>query len=136
SHSLPTKSTRTPIARSFSIGMPLTPAPPDISFQARAAPTPPSLTVHVVVGAVQGVAVWLLYEGARNWGWSAAFPRAYAAALSFCVAGPLAWYLTHDAFASARVRRVYAALVGVLFGALGAHTASVSGAEKPLLGYF
>jgi len=93
----------------------------------------PSLRLHLLLGALQGIALWLLYEAAERWGWLTAFPRALAALVCFSVVAPLAWYLTHGVFASERSRVAFAVLLGLLLAALGAHAAAVAGAERPLV---
>jgi hypothetical protein len=96
----------------------------------------PSLRLHLLIGALQGIALWLLYEAGQRWGWLTAFPRALSALVCFSVAAPLAWYLTHAVFVSERSRAAFAVLLGLLLAALGAHAASVSGSEKPAVGSF
>ena len=91
----------------------------------------PSLRLHLAIGALQGIALWLLYEAGQRWGWLTGFPRALSALVCFSVAAPLAWYLTHAVFVSERSRVAFAVLLGLLVAALGAHAASVSGFEKP-----
>ncbi len=53
----------------------------------------PSLRWHLVVGALQGLAVWMLYEAVRNSTWPATSPPAFGAAAYATIAAPLALYL-------------------------------------------
>jgi hypothetical protein len=88
---------------------------------------------YFIVGALQGVALWLLYEGVRRGDALPVSPRMLAALFYACIAGPLAWYLTLGAFTAERTRLMFVLLVAVLFAGLGAHAASVSGAAAPWL---
>lgn len=73
------------------------------------------------MGALQGFALWMLYEAVQRSTWPATSPTVFGAGAYAAVVVPLAWYFSHDAFASERARVFFVAIVGLGFGALGAH---------------
>jgi hypothetical protein len=85
----------------------------------------PSLRSHLVVGALQGLALWWLYEAHERAAWPATSPAVFGALAYAAVAAPLAWYLSHGVFASKRARVLFAVILGGCFGVLGAHAGSV-----------
>jgi hypothetical protein len=84
---------------------------------------------YIVLGLVQGLALWALYHSVGNG--PGPIGPAFAAVLQFSLAGPLAWYLSAASFGSARARAGVAVLVGSLLAALGVH----AGATGDALGF-
>jgi hypothetical protein len=84
---------------------------------------------YIVLGLVQGLALWALYHSVGNR--PGPIGPAFAAVLQFSLAGPLAWYLSAASFGSARARAGVAVLVGSLLAALGVH----AGATGDALGF-
>lgn len=82
--------------------------------------------MHLLAGALHGLVLWLLYEALQKSTWPATSPPALGAACYAAAAVPLAWYLTHGAFASERIRLAFALVLGVCFAALGAHLGAIA----------
>lgn len=90
-----------------------------------AADTEPIAT-YIVLGVVQGLALWALYHALHDR--PGPIGPFFAAMLQFSLAGPLAWYLSAATFSSALVRAGLALVVGGLLAALGAHAAATGDA--------
>src|SRR5438132_1280920 len=93
---------------------------------ARDRSTSPSILLHFAIGAAQGLALWMLYESVHGAPWRIASVRVFSAAVYLAIAAPLVWYLSHGGFSSERYRLTFAALLGAIFGLLGAHLGAMA----------
>jgi hypothetical protein len=76
---------------------------------------------HAAIGAVQGLALWALYESVHNNHWPpGSAPWIWCLAYALLI-GPLAWQLLPGVFASEARRVACAVGFGLVFALLGAH---------------
>ncbi|WP_156901955.1 DUF4153 domain-containing protein [Azohydromonas australica] len=91
------------------------------------------LISHLAVGAVTGLVLWALTNV------SASLPaEIVGACLYMTIATALGWLLSHDAYSSAKAKAIFAILLGLAFGLLGAHAGLATddgGKFRPPLGH-
>jgi hypothetical protein len=86
-----------------------------------------SLAAYLLLGFVQGLALWLLTR-ATNEGALSAHPALFSALVHFTVAAPLAWYLLAGSALRSIGRMGAAIAISALVCGLAAHAAATSGA--------
>lgn len=86
---------------------------------------PALLAVYLLVGVLQGLALWLL-TGYEKGGLLSGHPRLLSASVHFAVAAPMAWYLLAGGSLRPLARAAVAIAIAALVSSLAAHAAGTA----------
>jgi hypothetical protein len=78
-------------------------------------------TQYLLVGMVQGLALWALYEANKRNTWPATDPAVFSAFVHILVDGPIAWYFLSGSLVGGRRRLAWALGVALLIAGLALH---------------
>ncbi len=81
----------------------------------------PGMWLYLLIGAVQGLALWALHEATQRSLWPATSGPWLSASLYAVLAVPAAWYLLHGGFKRQRTHLAVVGVIGGLYAGLGAH---------------